>query len=75
MKIIHFIPSDKFTIPFVSFINDHFDINQKFIIYGKGDLENFYLFSNITYFNGSVSGFLKSLYYFFKSDKIIIHYL
>lgn len=36
--IIHIFPKEKFTIPYINFINERFDFNNhKFILYGKSD--------------------------------------
>ncbi|WP_288222140.1 TDP-N-acetylfucosamine:lipid II N-acetylfucosaminyltransferase [uncultured Clostridium sp.] len=73
--ILHLFPQEKFTVPFIKFINTNFDIKDHlFIIYGennnfkKEQVENF---ENIIYFNKN--NMIELIKYTNKSKKIILH--
>ena len=76
--IVHLFPKEKFTIPFIKFINKNFNINEHlFIIYGSNIAYNedeVKKYTNIIYVNKKNKRNFKYLIkYIYRADKIIIH--
>ncbi|MBU3134093.1 TDP-N-acetylfucosamine:lipid II N-acetylfucosaminyltransferase [Clostridium gasigenes] len=76
--IVHLFQQEKFTVPFIKFLNKNFDIEENmFLIYGdnnaykKDDVEQY---KNIEYINGKrdIVKLLKKIYI---AEKIILHSL
>ncbi len=73
--ILHLFPQEKFTVPFIKFINTNFNMDDHlFIVYGENDsfkknqIEDY---NNIIYFNKD--NIFKIIDYINKANKIIIH--
>jgi hypothetical protein len=72
MKIMHLMAYEKFTEPYIKFINDNFDSNDHlFFLYGENENYVVTKYQNVIKLNmKNFFSFTKSLY---KSKKIIIH--
>lgn len=78
--ILHLFPQDKFTVQFIEFINNNFNINEHlFIIYGMKDTykkSQVEKYNNIIYVNKKCKcNIIKFIKYCNKLDKIILHSL
>jgi hypothetical protein len=73
MKIIHIISADKFTPPYIEFINNYFELKEHFfIIYGEFT-KKFDLPENAFMLKRDISSGIKLEKLLHSSDKIIIH--
>lgn len=78
--ILHLFPQDKFTVQFIEFINNNFNINEHiFIIYGR---KNTYKKSKVEKYNNIIyvnkqnkRNIIKAFKYCYEADKIILHSL
>ncbi|GAA0753151.1 TDP-N-acetylfucosamine:lipid II N-acetylfucosaminyltransferase [Clostridium sartagoforme] len=78
--VVHLFPQEKFTVPFIKFINSTFNVNEHlFIVHGKNDNYKKYeveQYNNIIYVNrDNKNNIIEVIKYINKADKVIIHSL
>ncbi|WP_223701117.1 TDP-N-acetylfucosamine:lipid II N-acetylfucosaminyltransferase [Sutcliffiella deserti] len=78
MKVLHFIPNDKFTLPYIEFVNDKFNNKSHafYVIKGENYVKDIVTKDkNIYWFSGGVKNLLTKIVLMNKSEKIILHSL
>jgi hypothetical protein len=73
-KIIHVFPRDKFTEPYINFINENFDKNEHlFLILGSENSYNIKKQDNIIFIKKNLKYLNILIKYLYNSEKIILH--
>jgi UDP-2,3-diacylglucosamine pyrophosphatase LpxH len=73
-KILHIFPRDKFTDPFIKFINENFDKNEHvFLILGNENSYKIKKQDNIIFIKKNLKSLQILMKYLYNSEKIILH--
>lgn len=75
MLIVHLFPYEKFTQPYIDFINKNFQDNHTFIIYGEPENNKIQVKEgkNVIFINKSINSLFLLHKFMSKADKILFH--
>lgn len=78
MKYLHFFPNEKFTKPYIDFVNNNFDkTDHLFLVMGSTELvENSFIgYTNVIHLKKNIAGFAGLISYLYQAKKILLHSL